>query len=253
MNRTLRILLVDDEAPARARLRNLLGDLAAQQPTEIVAEAGDGVEALERMAGGRTADVALVDIRMPRMDGMQLALHLARLPEPPALIFITAYDQYAIRAFDLSAVDYLLKPVRGPRLLEALGKARRGRPAAEELGALVPEGRRQLRSTERGRVVLIAVEEILFLRAELKYITARTAGGEFLIEESLLQLEAELGDRFVRVHRNCLVARNAIAGYERAPADAESEPHWQLLLRGVADRIPVSRRQWPAVKPLIKQ
>ena len=248
----LRLLLVDDEAPARTRLRNLLDDLAPQFATEVVAEAGDGVEALERVEVA-AVDVALVDIRMPRMDGLRLALQLARRPNPPAIIFITAFDQYAVKAFDLSAVDYLLKPVRSQRLLEALHKVRQGEPGMATLQKLVPDGRRQLRSTERGRVILIPIEEVLFLRAEQKYVTARTAAAEHLLEDSLLQLESEFGERFVRVHRNCLVAVAAMAGYERAAdEEGESEPHWQLLLRGVGDKIPVSRRQWPVVKALIK-
>ena len=248
----LRLLLVDDEAPARTRLRNLLDDIAPQLATEVVAEAGNGIEALERSEDA-AFDVALVDIRMPRMDGLQLALQLMRRAEPPAIIFITAFDQYAVKAFDLSAVDYLLKPVRSQRLLEALRKVRRGEPGPAALQKLVPDGRRQLRSTERGRVILIPIEEVLFLRAEQKYVTARTAIAEHLLEDSLLQLESEFGQRFVRVHRNCLVAVAAIAGYERAAdEEGEGEPHWQLRLRGVTDKIPVSRRQWPVVKALIK-
>ena len=248
----LRLLLVDDEAPARTRLRNLLDDLAPQLATEVLAEASDGIEALERIEDA-VIDVALVDIRMPRMDGLQLALQLTRRPNPPAIIFITAFDQYAVKAFDLSAVDYLLKPVRSQRLLEALHKVRQGEPGIVTLQKLVPEGRRQLRSTERGRVILIPIEEVLFLRAEQKYVTARTVAAEHLLEDSLLQLESEFGERFVRVHRNCLVAVAAMAGYERAAdEEGESEPHWQLLLRGVGDKIPVSRRQWPVVKALIK-
>ena len=248
----LRLLLVDDEAPARTRLRNLLDDIAPQLATEVVAEAGDGIEALERIEDA-AFDVALVDIRMPRMDGLQLALQLMRRAEPPAIIFITAFDQYAVKAFDLSAIDYLLKPVRSQRLLEALHKVRRGEPGPAALQKLVPDGRRQLRSTERGRVILIPIEEVLFLRAEQKYVTARTAIAEHLLEDSLLQLESEFGQRFVRVHRNCLVAVAAMAGYERAAdEEGEGEPHWQLRLRGVTDKIPVSRRQWPVVKALIK-
>jgi two-component system, LytTR family, response regulator AlgR len=130
---------------------------------------------------------------------------------------------------------------------------KRGDPGAAALQKLVPEGRRQLRSTERGRVILISIDDVLFFRAEQKYVTARTATAEHLLEDSLLQLESEFGERFVRVHRNCLVAPTVIAGYERAAdQEGDAEPHWQLLLRGVDDKIPVSRRQWPIVKALIK-
>jgi two-component system response regulator AlgR len=253
MSPGLKLLLVDDEAPARARLRNLLADIAAEVPTTVVAEAGNGVEALG-LIEGTDIDVALLDIRMPRMDGTQLALHLSRVENPPAIIFTTAYDQYAVKAFELSAVDYLVKPVRAERLAEALRKAAQKTmrpPSAEALQILAPGGRRHLRSSERGRILLIPVEDVLFLKAEMKYVTARTIDGEHLLEDSLAQLEAELGARFVRVHRNCLVAKKAIAGCERG-ADAEGEPSWSVLLAGVEEPIAVSRRQWPHVKELIK-
>lgn len=253
MSARLRLMLVDDEALARARLRDLLADIAADVATEVVAEADNGVDALGLVVSGNI-DVALLDIRMPRMDGTQLALHLSRLEHPPAIIFTTAYDQYAVKAFELSAVDYLVKPVRAERLAEALKKAALKNlraPSAEALQLLAPEGRKQLRSSERGRVLLIPVEDVLYLKAEMKYVTARTSRGEHLLEDSLAQLETELGARFVRVHRNCLVAKSAIAGCERG-ADAEGEPSWNVLLEGVDEPIAVSRRQWPHVKELIR-
>lgn len=249
----LRLLLVDDEAPARARLRDLLGDIASRVPTQVIGEAENGVDAL-RLAETNAIDVALLDIRMPRMDGTHLALHLSRLQAPPSIIFTTAYDQYAVKAFELSAVDYLVKPVRAERLAEALLRAAQRAvraPSSQALQLLAPEGRQQLRSSERGRVQLIAVDEVLYFKAEMKYVTAYLANGQYLLEDSLTQLETEFGDRFVRTHRNCLVARKAISGYERG-ADAEGEPSWHLLLEGVAERIPVSRRQWAQVKDLLK-
>jgi two-component system, LytTR family, response regulator AlgR len=256
MSDVLRILIVDDEAPARARLRDLLADLGGELPTQVIAEAADGVDALERL-DSVAADVALIDIRMPRMDGIELARHLATLPRGPAVIFTTAFDQYAVKAFELSAVDYLLKPVKAARLAEALRKAARApaspaalRQAGEEIA---PGGRRQLRCSERGKVLLVPVGDIVYLKAELKYVTARTHEREYLLEESLSQLEAEFGERFLRIHRNCLVARDAIAGFEREYDDpsGDGEGHWVLLLRGVAERLPVSRRQWPQVKALL--
>lgn len=254
MPAVLRVMLVDDEAPARARLRDLLADIATQVPTEIVAEAADGIDALQ-LAENAQADVALLDIRMPRMDGTQLALHLSRIEHPPAIIFTTAYDQYAVKAFELSAVDYLVKPVRADRLAGALHKAaqRTSRaPSTEALQLLAPEGRQHLCSSERGRVLLIPLDEVLYLKAEMKYVTARTRNGEHLLEDSLAQLENEFGARFIRVHRNCLVARKAIAGCERG-ADAEGEPSWNVRLTGIDEPIAVSRRQWPHVKELIRR
>lgn len=242
----LRVLLVDDETPARNRLSQLLDDLQSRQPTQIVGEAANGVDALE-IAATRGVDVALVDIRMPRMDGLQLALHLSRLPQPPVTVFVTAFDQYAINAFEVSAVDYLLKPVRAERLLDALQKAANRVSVQQNLQALAPEGRRHLRCTERGKVLLIPIEDVLYLKAELKYVTARTVRGEHLLEESLTQLETEYGARFLRVHRNCLVARAAVSGYTREGSDDEGE-RWVLMLHGLNETVPVSRRQWSQVK-----
>lgn len=245
MNAALHILLVDDEAPARQRLRHLLADIAPQFPHAIVGEAADGVAALEQLAQ-RPADIVLCDIRMPRMDGIELARQLAGSPHPPAIVFVTAYDEFALTAFDLAAVDYLLKPVRAPRLLEALGKARR--LLAADLEPLMPAARTRLRVVERGHVLLVPVAEILFLRAEQKYVAARTAEREYLLEESLAHLEAEFTARFVRIHRNCLVAVDAVAGATRVADDEHGEAHWVLTVKGVTERLPVSRRQWPQVK-----
>lgn len=251
MSEALRLLLVDDEAPARARLRDLLGDIAADVPSVVVAEAADGFAALElAQAGG--LDVALIDIRMPGMDGVELARHLARLPGAPAVIFVTAFDQYAVQAFELAALDYLVKPVRAGRLADALRKARRRADDAVRLEKSALAIRRNLSCLERGRILLVPVTEILFLKAEQKYVTARTAEREYLLEESLVHLESEFSERFLRIHRNCLVARLAVAGVERAAEQADAEAHWQVILDGIGERLPVSRRQWPQLKALLK-
>lgn len=243
----LRVVIVDDEAPARGRLRDLLGDVAASQPTVLVGMAANGVEAL-RLIEGNEVDVVLADIRMPVMDGVELARHLGRLARPPAVIFTTAYDQYAVQAFELAAADYLLKPVRAERLAEALARARRSlRPADEALQRIAPGARQHFSVSERGRILLVPVAEVLFLRAELKYVTAHTAEREYLLDESLVQLETEFAGRFLRIHRNCLVARPAVVGVERA-GEQEGEAHWEILLTNDAGRLPVSRRQWPTVK-----
>jgi two-component system response regulator AlgR len=246
----LRLLIVDDEAPARARLRDLLGDIAGELPNIVVGEAADGIDALEFITRS-PVDIALVDIRMPRLDGIGLAQQLAARPDAPAVIFTTAYDEYAVRAFELNAIDYLLKPVRASRLLTALNKLPRGADAAA-LRRLAPEGRSHLHSSERGRILLVPVGDILFLRAELKYVTAQTREREYLIEESLSHLEEEFGERFIRIHRNCLVTRSAIVGVEREVSD-DGEMRWTMLLRDVAEKLPVSRRQWPQVKALLRE
>lgn len=238
----LKILVVDDEAPARRRLRELLEDCAGALPLVVIGEAGSGREALD-LLGGAAADLVLSDIRMPDMDGIELARHLLKLPQPPVLIFTTAYHEHAIAAFEVHAVDYLVKPVRVQRLLAALHKVPRLRPLSDSrLDRLPAASRRFLSVTERSRVVLVPIEEVIYLKAELKYITIRTSEREYLLEESLTKLEEEFGSRFVRVHRNCLVARGAIRGFERH-VSAEGDAHWEVLLRDVPEALPVSRRQ----------
>ena len=219
----LAVLVVDDEAPARERLRDLLGDIAESQPTRIVGMAANGVE--------------------------ELARHVGRLPRVPTVIFTTAYDEYAVRAFELAAVDYLLKPVRAMRLAEAIAKARRVRPPADEiLRQMAPANRSHFSINERGRILLVPVADVLYLKAEQKYVVARSRQREYLLDESLVQLEDEFPDLFLRIHRNCLIARNAVKGVARATTGLDGEAHWVIILDGLAEQLPVSRRQWPAVK-----
>lgn len=248
-NPPLRVLIVDDEAPARRRLRDLLEDCATQLPVAIIGEAGNGLDALT-CAQQQTVDVVLLDIRMPGMDGLECAAHLNHLSAPPAIIFSTAYDAYACQAFDLNAVDYLLKPVRADRLLRALSRAHSlSTVALERLRETHPKARSHLSVNEKGRIVLIPVDDILYLKAELKYVTICTATREFLLEESLSRLESEFGDAFLRIHRNCLVARARIREIGKLPGDDDG--HF-LKLDGVATRLPVSRRQYSALRETIK-
>jgi two-component system, LytTR family, response regulator AlgR len=245
--RPLRVMIVDDEAPARSRIRDLLADCAPEIPVVVAGEAASGRAALELLSAEH-ADVVLLDIRMPEMDGIEVAQHLQRLEPPPAVIFATAYDAYAIRAFEVNAVDYLLKPIRLARLKEALARVRIARPSqAEALRALAREPRSFLSAQERGKVHLIPVGDIIFLKAELKYVTVRTATREYLIEESLTRLEQEYGTRFVRVHRNCLVARAAIRGFERGAGEG-GETHWLVVLLGTDEKLAVSRRQHHTIR-----
>jgi len=242
----LRVFIVDDEPPARNRLRDLLNDCNTQLALDIVGEAGNGQEALDKLAG-ITTDVVLVDIRMPQMDGIELAQHLNKLLKPPVIIFTTAYDAYAIKAFELHAIDYLLKPIRLGRLFEALKRAREAVPVQTEvLRELLPEPRKNLSIHERGKIHLIPVEQVLYLRAELKYITVRTAESEYLAEESLNALEKEFAARFVRIHRNCLIAKDAIVGFEKGGEEGESG--WMVKLKDIDELLPISRRQQYIVK-----
>jgi two-component system, LytTR family, response regulator AlgR len=253
MSGALRIVIIDDEQPARERLRELLADVRDDIAVDIVGEAASGPQGLEVLAAS-PADVVLVDIHMPVMNGIEFARHAQGLEHPPAVVFITAHDQYAIEAFEVNAIDYLLKPVRAARLASSLKKAASGpRPAREQLAAADPGPRSHFSIAERGRVTLVPVDEVLFLKAELKYVTVRTQTREFLMEESLSQLEQELRDAFVRVHRNCLVARRAIRGVEQLRTDDEGESRWGLRVEGYAELIAVSRRQWPTVKALVRR
>lgn len=245
--RPLRVLIVDDEAPARNRMRDLVSDCALKIPLEIAGEAENGRKALD-MLPQCAADVVLLDIRMPEMDGLEVAQHMQQLEQPPAIIFTTAFDGYAVKAFEVHAVDYLLKPIRLGRLLDALTRARTMAPLQPDvLRELKSSARTHLSVNERGRIHLIPIDSVLFLKAELKYVTVRTAEREYLLEESLAGLEQEFLGRFVRVHRNCLVAKAAICGFERA-SDAEGEGHWVVILKDVEEKLAVSRRQQQIVR-----
>jgi two-component system response regulator AlgR len=241
----LRVVIVDDEAPARLRLRDLLGECGGEPPVVVAGEAASGREALDLLPHS-AADVILLDIRMPEMDGIEVARHLQQLERPPTVVFATAYDDYAIRAFEVHAVDYLLKPIRLERLKEALARARAAPLRPHALRELARAPRTHLSAQERGRIHLIPITDVIYLKAELKYVSVRTAVREFLIEESLTRLEQEFGERFVRVHRNCLVARAAVRGFERSEEGGEA--NWEVVLTGTNERIAVSRRQQHIVR-----
>jgi two-component system, LytTR family, response regulator AlgR len=249
----LQVFIADDEAPARARLKELLADLRGEVATSIAGEAANGLEVIERLPASG-AQVLLLDIQMPGMGGIELARHLSGLENGPAIVFVTAHNRHAVEAFELNALDYLMKPVRAERLAAALKKARAAGPVQKERLERAAGGAREFFSVaERNRIVLVPVGEVLYLKAELKYVTLRTVAGEHLIEEPLISIEREFAERFVRVHRNCLVARAAIRGFERVAGGAEEEPHWNVVLEGLAERLPVSRRQWPAVKGVLPE
>lgn len=265
MSDAISILIVDDEPVARARLRELLADMAPEFPHRIVGEAANAPEALSQIEVVNP-QIVLLDVQMPGMTGIELARHISvrassgESPRPmPLVIFVTAFDEFAVEAFEVRAIDYLLKPVRMQRLLDALRKAVTRLPAEhiqaiDQLAKATNTRRRHLSVHERGRVILVPLEQVVYLKAELKYITVRTREREYLIEESLTSLEEEFGDRFVRIHRNALVARPSIAGFERVTPTGEEEsgdPYWQVVLRDIAERLPVSRRQWSTVKNLV--
>jgi two-component system response regulator AlgR len=247
----MKILIVDDEAPARIRIRELLDDCAVDLRSTVVGEATNGLDAIAVLEK-TPVDVVLLDIRMPEMDGIELAAHLQKFPIPPAVIFTTAYDDYALSAFEVNAIDYLLKPIRAERLLAALKKARALTvESTQALREAIDKPRSHLSVYERGRILLVPLVEIVYLKAELKYVTIRTAEREYLLEESLTRLEQEFVHTFVRVHRNCLVAKDYITGFERTEQENnEGEPHagWAVLLKGMTEKLPISRRQYAVVK-----
>jgi two-component system response regulator AlgR len=258
-----RIFIVDDEAPARQRLKTLLTDIAGECPHQLVGEADRANVAWEKIEESRP-DIILLDVQMPGMTGIQLAEKLAGPDSSsPSVIFISAHDEFALKAFDVHAMDYLLKPVRAARLAAAIQRVVRmrsqtgGQDAASRENA-APK-RRNFSVQERGRVLLVPVSDVLYLKAEQKYVTLRTREREYLLEESLLSIEEEMAEVFVRVHRNALVARDAIIGVERGAiavdADAENgknQEAWQVILRNIDDRLPISRRQWSIVKSLVR-
>ena len=247
MDAPLKILVVDDELPARNRLKEILQDVSEHLSLSVVAEVGDGKKAIV-LLNDLDIEIVLLDIRMPGMDGIEVARHLQNLAAPPAIIFTTAFDAYAVKAFELNAVDYLLKPIRRERLQAALEKAK-GRLGARLTGLeqLQQRARGHLSVSERGKILLVPLAEIIYLRAELKYITIKTAAREYLLEESLTNLEEEFGEHFLRIHRSCLVARAAVHGFERV-AEEGSDGRWVVLLTGTEEKLPVSRRQQHIVR-----
>jgi len=244
---TTRVLIADDEAPARSRMRRLLDELPG---CEVVGEAANGGEALQ-MSLADSPDVILLDIRMPDMDGIEAARHLAALDDGPAIIFTTAYDNYAIEAFDAHAIGYLLKPVRREKLERALGfAARLARPQVDALvsDAGRPAARNNICARRGAELRLIPLDDIWFFQADQKYITVRHAHGEDLIDEPLKELATEFADRFIRIHRSALIALNRVERMEKT-ADGQ----YEVWLRDCAEPLPVSRRHVTAVKACVKK
>jgi len=239
----MRVMIVDDEKLARERLRELLNEIGGHS---VIGEAMNGNEAVEK-AAELNPDVVLMDIRMPGMDGLEAAMHLMGMDEPPIVIFTTAYDQHALHAFEVNAVDYLLKPIRKDRLAAALDKAKKltleqlqDVNAAQES----PQARTHISVHLRGNIRLVPVKDVLYFMADSKYVTIRTPSEEHLIEDSLINLEKEFGEKmFLRIHRNALVATDYIKGIEKSTAG-----NWQVALKGLDKKLDVSRRHAAAVR-----
>jgi two-component system response regulator AlgR len=243
----LRVLVVDDEALARSRMATLLGD--CRNPAACVAaQAAQAVQAMEHLQH-QAFDVLLLDIHMPGTDGLQLALALRDLSLPPALIFVTAHAEHAVQAFELDAVDYLTKPVRLERLQAALQKAER---YLQTRGTLQGDAQPQdsIIIQDRNRTERLPLTEVIYFKAELKYITVRTAARSFILEGSLNDLEEKYGDRFLRIHRNALISKRAARALERHH-DLEEGDGWALRMDGASELLFVSRRQLAAVREML--
>ncbi len=243
---SMRVLIADDEPLARERLRALLAGI---EGVEVVAEAGDGHAALHACAEHHP-DLVLLDISMPGIDGLETARHLAAFEPRPAVVFCTAFDAHALSAFDAQAIDYLVKPVRQERLAAALERVRTfAAGIAQHAGELGGAGqsRTHLCARLRGSLRLIPIEDIHYLQADEKYVVVHHARGEDLIEESLKSLESEFGERFVRIHRNCLVARHEIVELRRI-----GEGHTQAVLRHGEHPLEVSRRCVPHLRETLR-
>ena len=268
MSVAIRVLLVDDEELARLRLRGLVHD-CREPAASVVGEAANAAQALAWLASN-ACDVLLLDVQMPGRDGTQLAAELRQRADAPAVVFVTAHAEHAVRAFDLDAVDYLTKPVRRERLQAALQRvaqrlAQRAAAASLVQGApgSGPAEAPVIVVADRGRVIRIPLSEVLYLKAELKYVTLRTAAHTHVLDEALSDLELRLGDSFLRVHRNALVARAAVRALERramaGDADGEGDEKggekggeasegWAVCIAPVDEWLAVSRRQVTAVR-----
>jgi two-component system response regulator AlgR len=244
---TLRALVVDDEALARSRMRTLLGDCKAPSAS-VEAEASNAVQAMEVLQH-LALDVAFLDIHMPGVDGMALAQSLRTLPSPPALVFVTAHAEHALQAFELEALDYLTKPVRLERLQATLQKVERFVQSRQAPGTYLDE-KEVIVIQERHRTERVPLSEVIYFKAELKYITVRTAQRSYILEASLGELEERFADRYIRVHRNALVARRALRALEKH-YDSEEGEGWAVRLQGVDELLAVSRRQLSAVRELL--
>jgi two-component system response regulator AlgR len=242
----LSVLIVDDELLARARLRTLLGDCTSPS-AQVVAEAANAAQALAWLQH-QSVDVALIDIHMPGADGLTLAQALRALPHPPAVVFVTAHAEHAVQAFELEALDYLTKPVRLERLQLMLQKVKRLTHRVQGLEADFTEEVLLIQS--RGGLERVPLDQVLYLKAELKYLTVRTAARSYLLEGSLNELETKYPAYFMRIHRNALIARHAVRALEKHH-DADEGAGWAVRLDGLEERLFVSRRQLMAVRELL--
>ena len=245
----LKALIVDDEPLARARLRTLLGECVSPQ-VQVEGEASNAAQAVA-MLTHQQFDLALLDIHMPGADGMTLAKNVRALPRPPAIVFVTAHAEHAVQAFEIEAVDYLTKPVRLSRLVLALQKVERLVRQQMQQSDLAA-GQEFLTIQDRGRTERVPLHEVVYLKAELKYLTVRTASRSLILDGSLSEMEDKFGHQFLRIHRNALVTRHLVRALEKHFDDEEGEG-WAVRMQGVDELLAVSRRQLAAVRELLSK
>ncbi len=255
---SLNVLIVDDEMLARERLRTLLSD-CREPVVRCVGDVGDARSALALLQR-QAIDLLLLDIHMPGTDGLMLAQQIRALPKPPQVVFVTAHAEHALQAFELEASDYLTKPVRLERLQAALQKVSRRRVAtsAGEGDAAASDSKTNNANTwvllqDRGRTERLPLDQVLYFKAELKYVTVRTAQRSYILDGSLSELEVRHAGQFLRIHRNALVARQAVRALQRQPTSAASEEAevWAVQLQGIDEMLVVSRRHLSAVRDAI--
>ncbi|HMT93934.1 LytTR family DNA-binding domain-containing protein [uncultured Thiothrix sp.] len=245
---SIKILVVDDEEYARERIKGLIDRYADY---DVCAEAENGAEAVV-MVERFQPDIVLMDITMPGMDGLEAARHISGMDMPPAVIFTTAYGEYALEAFSTKATGYLMKPIRQEQLLQSLEQAR-SLNRAQRLEMLEQRtggqrsSRKHICARMRGNLELIPIEDVVYFQADQKYVTVRHNGGEVIIEESLKSLETDLADRFIRIHRNALVAKSRITGLTKSDVGRT-----QITLDKVRDQLEVSRRHLAEVRRFVR-
>ncbi|WMS86136.1 LytR/AlgR family response regulator transcription factor [Pleionea litopenaei] len=242
----MNILITDDEYLARERLKRLLEQTGEQHS---IFEAETGIDAIKQCAQ-HSIDLIFLDIRMPEMDGLEAAWHLSRTEAPPAIIFITAYDEYALQAFKVNAIDYLLKPVKQEQLGAAIKKA--GKLNQLQLAKMHDQApqlpqRQHISARVRGEVQLIPLQDIIYFQADQKYVNVRHRSGEVLIEEPLKQLEQDFPEQFVRIHRNALINQKYINGLSK-----DEHGHLFVTLKHCDSQLEVSRRHAAEIRKLVK-
>lgn len=259
MMQTLNVMVVDDEHLARSRIKTLLAD-CAEPPCILEAEASDAMEAMAKLRGA-SVDVVLLDIHMPGADGLQLARELRKIRPELSIIFVTAHAEHAVDAFDLDVTDYLTKPVRAERLQKALQKVLLKKEHSAQVNSRPSHdlAQKYIIIQDRGRTERVALSDVLYFKAELKYVTVRTAQRSYILDGALTELEAQYAQDFLRIHRNTLVARREMRALERYhgvdedDADGGVVEGWAVRLRSCEEPLLVSRRQLASVRAVIAQ